>query len=100
MGQKELDEYRRQEREESLRIMQTPPGWFMWPVLPVKRRKPDGGWPDLGIMIDVDEHRHKVFRVGLYSLKKNVPLEEQLHGIEVDRYESLEEVIEAGWVVD
>jgi hypothetical protein len=38
--------------------------------------------------------------VGLYSLKKNVPLEEQLHGIEVDRYESLEEVIEAGWVVD
>jgi len=64
-------------------------GWPYWPVLPVKRSQPDGGWPECGTICAGTPST--VFLVPMYELKVDSPKK---------TYADLNELLDDGWEVD
>lgn len=91
-------------REEELAMMSQPNRWPQWPLLPVKNPgMRDRGLPVVGIMIEQEHEvlahasyvKPIVYNVNLYSFKRS-----ELASYEKWEYPTLQDVVDAGWVVD
>ncbi len=85
------------ERDRSLAFLSSPNDWLNWPICPVKKNKPGGGMPELGIVFsDPDAIRFTVYVVPMYEYMKN--------GLSGDTprsdYDSAEAAVDDGWRVD
>lgn len=77
---------------DDLLMMQEPDEWPLSNVLPIKRTSPDGGtWPQCGFM--VRGQGPKVFIGYIYDI-------ENIDSMKVEQYDSFEDVIKDGWIVD
>jgi len=89
------------QREESLKYLNDPGLWPMWPVLPVKRPV-DSDLPItkcMGIVIVSQKYRYRIWFTNMFILQTG-PLMEQLEGVEHIDFESFEEMVDSGWLVD
>lgn len=81
------------ERDMSLRMMKDPGSWPSWPRLPLKNRKERDPrhevFPLIGTMFE--QEKVIVYLGTMFEDLRNVPTRE---------YATLEEAIDAGWVVD
>lgn len=70
--------------------------WPLYPFLPVKKRKKDGGFPTLGVI--VADNRPLVYK---QSVDEVIKLDRALTDDDVQaRYSSFEELIADEWVID
>ena len=83
--------------------MRNPQLWSKWPFLPVIRPSPDGGETELGVLYDARAvsgtygYSATVFKVNLYLLPDT---EAQLFAAPKCVYDSVEELVQAGWRID
>lgn len=84
-------------RHEDREFMLNPELWPMWPALSVKRRKPGGGWPDLGILLDSHASEPTVYLTTLHDLVVN---ENALEVCTKETFKDVDEMLQAGWIVD
>lgn len=84
---------------DDLEMMQSPLEWPRYPVLPIKRPVPQGGWPECAILL---AGRSTVYLTGLYSLSDLAgrTYGEKLAAVEKKEYASFAAVVADGWVVD
>lgn len=80
--------------------------WPLWPLLPVKNmNRGDADYPrdeTHGIMVgslDLDVKPH-VYLKNLYDFQPGVSIGEQLQGVRVLEFDSIEELVRAGWIGD
>lgn len=76
------------------RVLEHPEGWPCWPLLPMKKRKKDGGFPDIGL-IHANE-RLTIYMTNMFDVRNYEELKKKSH---VD-YKSSEDIIKDGWIVD
>lgn len=85
------------EPEKSLRFMQDP---YQWPLmyLHIKRRRPDGGFPETAIMLGDGPI---VYHVNPFELG-TMPVEDRKKALDAGKeiFPDFEGIIDAGWVVD
>jgi hypothetical protein len=90
-------------RPRDLIVMSDPQLWSQWPFLPLIRPSPSGEEPELGVLYDA---RHvsgtygfsaTVFRVNLFLLP---PTKKELFASPKCVYDTLDELLAAGWTVD
>jgi hypothetical protein len=84
-------------------MLSDPDLWPNWPVLPVvKRSKKPGVWPKTGTMVAIEEHKTTVFEFNIFAVSgrslRDVIAE--LKPEQVHKFESVDEIIAAGWEVD
>ncbi len=65
-----------------------------WPLLPVKRYPPDGGWDHAVVLWP---YTTIVWHVQLFQVPKTI---DELKKLTKTEYPSIEAMLEAGWVVD
>ncbi len=87
-------------RERALLFLTTPALWPHWPFLPLVRRA--GGREELGVVFDARAARltgysATVFKTCLFLLP---PTFEQFLALPRDTFDTADELIDAGWVVD
>src|SRR5262245_48146361 len=88
--------------ERDLLLMSTPALWPAWPMLPVVRRHADGSY-DCGLMYDCRGAPRlaglatTVFLANLFQLPKTL---DEFLKLPRETFDTLEEVIAAGWRVD
>jgi hypothetical protein len=86
-----------------LTFMSTPSLWFLHPFLPVIRRGAVGGCQQLGVLYDAVGvsgrygYTATVWLTNLFLLPKN---EAELFELPKIVYDTLDELVEDGWVVD
>lgn len=78
-----------EEREKSRAFMKTPSEWPQWPILPIKKRDPKGGFPICHVLFELRGELHMA-KVNMYELTGATPSER----VDVDA------LIADGWVVD
>lgn len=73
--------------------------WPMWPYLPVKRRI-NGGWPEVGFLVDDGEKRNKIriYRENLLTFVDGGV--QDLSKLVKCEYDSLSEMFDDRWEVD
>ncbi len=77
------------EKKITLEFLADPDTWPKWPALPLKRRTPKG--PDLAVVMA--GNRTKLYLTNLYMLG-------QADKLEFLQYDSVEDVVKAGWIID
>ena len=84
--------------QEDKLFLEDPDNWPNWPVCPVKRYWPGYTWPEYGC-VDAGSVKGRpiVMMLSLYDLPVS---QELLNKTERHRYSSVDEMLEAGWVVD
>ena len=90
----------RRARERTLLFLTTPALWPMWPFLPVVRRT--RGTEELGVVFDaraavLTGFSATVIRTNLFLLPASF---EQFLALPRDAFDSAEELIASGWVID
>jgi len=80
---------------DSRAFIENPDIWGCWPVCPVKRyrNKPDD--PELGVILAVEGMENVVLLTNMFLLTKNVAYD----GPQI-KYDSLDDLLAAGWEVD
>jgi hypothetical protein len=81
-------------RADDERMMSTPADWPLRPLLPVKRRRAPGQWPEPGI---IHEAEPTVVRLDYPLRPLTLAL---LRTLAARRYDSLSALLADGWVVD
>jgi hypothetical protein len=71
-------------------------GWPKWPILPMKKEIFTGSDSDLGVMVEEDSDTYNVYIVNLFRLKTGMDWD----ALPVEKFSSVEELIDAGWRVD
>lgn len=82
------------EERNHVEMAKHPELWPMWPYLPLKHsvKRDNSGFPELGLLLDSDPPKAKVFHNCLYlPITSETPVTE---------YASFEELFADGWVVD
>lgn len=78
------------------KFLNNPNEWPCWPVCPVKRYEPtDDGLPNCGIVIG---GRPIVYETNMFMLPEMTP--ENLEQMKKHKYDSMEELVADGWLVD
>ena len=93
----------KERRDQSLLFMRNADVWPLWPRLPIKRQRPQdieahGGLGELGVLLESPQwiQSEAIPVVHLCTIFDN-----PLHGrVETITYQSLEELVDDGWVVD
>lgn len=88
------------EQQEEIKMMTTPWEWPAWPFLPVKKRIP-GEWPDCALMVDLGtaefhDVQPVIYEGNIFNFS-NEPFDKDKVKA---RYESIDALVEDGWVVD
>lgn len=78
-----------------LKMIKTPDEWPAWPYLPIKRRDPNGGWPDCRLLWIGAPNR--VVEANLFALPKT---KEEFLALPYTQYDSPEAIVADGWIVD
>lgn len=86
--------------EDDLKMMASPNKWPVHPLLPVKRHRKGGGFPECGVMVTIASERFKVFRIAMYKLEGRSWSAAELCELPHEVYNSFEEIVAAGWMVD
>lgn len=88
-----LDEW---ERKRELTMMQNPRNWPLWPFLPVKQPM-SSGLPRCGVLVEMkwDEPIKPIVYDCIVHMPKSFDPDKK-----IAEYNSFEEMLEAGWVVD
>lgn len=84
-----------EQRAEEIKMIKCFESWPLFPFLPMKKRKPGGGWPDMGVMTTMTGT--DVLKVSVDKLMQNPALMKEA---ERDKFISAEAIVDAGWVVD
>lgn len=82
-------------------LMQDPDDWPCWPMLPVKRYSTkEGSWPETGLMIaksnvagGVEPTVYMLNLFGEHTIKEFIECKKH-------KYESLDALVDDGWIVD
>lgn len=91
-----------EQRRDELAMMQQKRygGWPCWPLLPIKKSNPEGGWPKFGALLDSGP-------LGKGVEVKPIVYDHSIFGPEsldqtkiVAEYASLEALVDDGWRVD
>lgn len=95
--------HRRQAGPRDLVWFRSPHLWATWPFLPVARPLPGGAGRQLGVLYDARNASGKygysatVFLANLFLLPRT---EEELFALPRCVYDTVDELADAGWVVD
>lgn len=94
-----IEDYRSEEEivEEAF-FIRMEPGWPLWPILPVKNLLTDEHRDRLGILVSGD--LTTVYRMTMFDLKSGVSVAEQIKDVEKIEFDSVEDMVRAGWVGD
>ena len=86
---------------DDLQMMSSPRSWPAWPLLPIKRYTKDA-WIDCGLLVDVLDHKTTVFLTTLFALQGGMVRDILINKEEIKRieYDSLDDLLKDGWVVD
>ena len=91
-----------QERDDRA-FLENPELWSAWPVCPLKRYRPGQttGFPDSGILFAVEGFMATVFECNVFLIAGS-SLQEMVDDPSIKRtvYESLDDLLGAGWRVD
>lgn len=90
------------EQEKELQMMKEAFSWPLWPLLPVKKRKPDGSWPTLGTMYSPhpgDAVKPIIFKETVDEIVMQSKSRSFIPTV-LQEYESIEAIVEDGWIVD
>src|SRR5438045_1233248 len=91
----------RELRARSLAMILAPRGWVLWPFLPLRR--PSSGGIELGVLYDARGvhqlygYSATVFRTNVFELPDS---EAEFLNLTRHVYDSVEELLDAGWRVD
>jgi len=83
-------------RFEEKEMMETSANWPNWPFLPIKKSDPKGGMPDCAVLYDDAGYSTTVFKINMWDIKTR----NDLLRSEKIKYNSIDELLDAGWVVD
>lgn len=81
-------------RQRAIALIGSEDDWPLWPVLPMKRPKEDGGMPDTAVMY-TGEHNTLYLDVNVFALAVG-----DLPNSRKQTFDSLDALLDAGWVVD
>lgn len=90
-------------RDRNLLFLTTPMLWPTWPFLPLVRRLPGQDEPECGVLYDARGasgtygYSASVFRANVFLLPRN---EAQILALPHYTYDTVEEILAAGWTVD
>jgi hypothetical protein len=89
------------EIKEEASFIESEPLWPLWPVLPMKHiRRGDEDFEGEGCAVMVAGIRPpRVYLKNLYDLKTG-PLKDQLEGVKYIEFETVEDLVRAGWIGD
>jgi hypothetical protein len=88
------------EARDDKEMMENPTAWPVWPVLPIKRRPKDGG-TELAIMVHAEGRLTDVYLGDMFGFaEQGGTVAEILDSAEKIHYNSYDEIIADGWVVD
>ena len=83
------------------KMVQNPASWPCWPLLPLKRRKGNGEWPDLGFVVEAEGHYPKLSNGKITLFAEPMPYEpKDLKDIKQVTYDSVDALLADGWIVD
>lgn len=82
-------------REETLKFLQNPLEWGMFPVLPLKRYKDEGGFPEVGFVLAGKPLIVYLDNVLAVSNEKKL-----LSTLNKQEYKCFEALMNDGWMVD
>lgn len=87
------------EIKQEVALIEDPANWPAWPILPMKHinrnERPEGE----GFGVILASEPTSVFLKNMYSLRSG-PVREQLADAKVFMFESIEEMVRAGWIGD
>ena len=83
-------------RVETKEMIETPDNWPQWPFLPIKKRDPKGGMSDCAILWDAQGYRTTIFKINMFDIHGK----DDLLNSEQVKYSSVDEILDAGWIVD
>ena len=75
-----------------LEYLKDPNLWPAWPVLPLKRKKLSGGWPEFGYVIAVEGQLTWIRSGNIFAMDPTDPV--------TYTYETPEALLADGWVVN
>ena len=90
-------------RLRDLVLFRTPALWLCWPYLPVLRPHPSGEGKELGVLYDARRasgrygYSATVFLTNLFLVP---PTEQELFALPRHVYDTVEELVDAGWTAD
>lgn len=96
-----MRELSEEEIEEEAKFIRLTAGWPLYPLLPVKnthRYEKDYEGPGIGLLLASD--LTAVYEKNLMELNSRQTIGEQLKGVPVKRYLSVEAMVRHGWIGD
>ena len=106
MSRKPPDEAVIKRQREDKEMVTNPPRWPNWPFLPIKRYKPEGGFPDCAVLIDGNklgepiDRNHATLRTALLINMFDLGNADAVKKAERKEYASVDEMLADGWMVD
>jgi hypothetical protein len=89
------------ERAHHKKMMENPDLWPVWPVLPVKRHTNDSSWPETGVIMAVKDWMTTVCILNMFSIPSGTSvLEVRKMASKEYMYDSVDALLDDGWVVD
>ena len=83
------------EEQRDIQMIKRPDEWPQWPFLPIKKYADGGGWPKMAIIQASDPCT--IIEANLFNLPK---AEGDFKALPRKTYQSVEDVVTDGWVVD
>jgi len=84
-------------RAENREFIMNADAWPRWPMLPMKKPRPEGGWPQLGALLDTWK------RTGTepgFPIELIVYDDTGLRQQEIRTYATVDDILNDGWIVD
>jgi hypothetical protein len=92
-----MEELKLERRQQDAMFIRETVGWPLWPFLPVKTL---GDNRRIGFLFDGKEVQNRVFLMNLLSVKEYLDKGGKWEDIPSKQYDSLEALLDDGWVVD
>ena len=90
-------------KEEHIYMMKHPNSWPIWPVLPlIKANNTSGGFPKAGCLIEFGMSGPEpiVWLKMMWELPQKATESYMFENIEHEKFDSFEDIVAAGWIVD
>lgn len=81
-------------------MMRTPDMWPRWPLLPIKRYNPEHHGTEVAVMFAVADHLTTVFLGYMFAAKGPTIADAMACYPNRLRYDTYEDIIKDGWIVD
>lgn len=81
------------ESRDDAEMMRRPNLWPRWPVLPLKRRSAETGFPETGMLVEASD-------VPLTTVLVGTIFDADVFALPRKEYESADAIVADGWIVD